>query len=132
MITVDTNVLARAILDDDEIQSPLAQKKINKLLATEGIYVSAFTILELAWLMKMKKKSRQEIYEVFSHFLNAKSTEVGHRAIVERALELYRKGKVSFADCMILADSNENSSSGVVTFDHDFAQYDNVQLIAKK
>lgn len=132
MITVDTNVLARALLNDDEVQSPLARKKIDSLLSQDGIYISAFTILEVAWVMKIKKKSKKEIYEIISYLLNSKGIHIGNRSVVESALEYYGDSKISFADCMILADSNENSVQGIVTFDKEFSKYESVHLVGKK
>ncbi len=62
MISVDTNVLARAVLNDDAIQSPIAREHFRKILKKDEIFVSSFAILELAWLMKVKKNQKILFY----------------------------------------------------------------------
>ena len=47
MIAIDTNVLARSILNDDEVQSKLAKEKIRSFLEKGGVFVPSVCVLEL-------------------------------------------------------------------------------------
>src|SRR3546814_2135236 len=46
---VDTNVLARFMLDDDSVQSPIARD-----LVKAGVFVSLTVLLELGWLLQSR------------------------------------------------------------------------------
>ena len=86
MISLDTNVLARSILNDDEIQSPLAKEKIRKILKREEIFISSFVVMELVWLMKVKKKSKELITSVLNSLLNTTGITIGSDKTVRLAL----------------------------------------------
>ncbi len=49
MKAVDTNVLARFMLDDDPVQSPLARD-----LVEAGVFVPLTVLLELGWLLQSR------------------------------------------------------------------------------
>lgn len=49
MKAVDTNILARFMLDDDPVQSPLARD-----LVKAGVFVPLTVLLELGWLLQSR------------------------------------------------------------------------------
>lgn len=49
MKAVDTNVLARFMLDDDPVQSPIARD-----LVKAGVFVPLTVLLELGWLLQSR------------------------------------------------------------------------------
>ena len=53
MIALDTNVLVRFLVEDDEAQSGRAKKIIEKALSEEEqIFVPDLILVETAWVMK--------------------------------------------------------------------------------
>ena len=54
MIALDTNVLARAFLQDDSVQSPDAVRVIQELADQEGVFVASSVLLELVWVLRKK------------------------------------------------------------------------------
>jgi predicted nucleic-acid-binding protein len=46
---IDTNIVARALLDDDPVQSPVARRILD-----EGAFVSLTVLLETAWLLRSR------------------------------------------------------------------------------
>lgn len=122
MNTVDTNILVRAFLKDDPDQSPKAQKLLEKLTASDGIFVSCFTLIELSWILRTKKKTRIETYETIRNLMETDGVTVGNPAIVFAALEFFKTLKIGFEDCLILAESLTSGSSKLHTFDKEFSK----------
>ena len=55
MIGLDTNVLARFLLDDDVEQSPAARKAIQRVIAAgERLAICAPMFLELEWVLRSR------------------------------------------------------------------------------
>ena len=54
MISVDTNILARVISEDDEKQSKISKKFLLEHAQKGDLYISSYVVLELAWLLKSK------------------------------------------------------------------------------
>ena len=77
MIGIDTNVLARSILNDDEEQSPLAKERIRKLINLDGLFIASYTLVELVWIMTIKKKSKKDIVLVLKSLLETKGIFIG-------------------------------------------------------
>jgi predicted nucleic-acid-binding protein len=119
MIAVDTNVLARAILNDDTIQSRIAKQLLSNLGASDSLYVSPFVVMELAWLLRSKGFKRTEIVPVLQQILESDGVEFGKKNILIAALDLYRKNNISFSDCLIAADGHLSANAKTATFDDD-------------
>ncbi len=54
MISVDTNVLIRAVLEDDLLQAAKAKSLMKEASESKKLYVSSYAILEMAWVLKVK------------------------------------------------------------------------------
>jgi predicted nucleic-acid-binding protein len=52
MIGIDTNVLIRYIMQDDEAQSPLANSLIESASPSNRIYLSILVTIETIWVLK--------------------------------------------------------------------------------
>ncbi|MFY9589267.1 type II toxin-antitoxin system VapC family toxin [Rickettsia endosymbiont of Halotydeus destructor] len=113
MIGIDTNILVRAFLEDDAVQAQTAQA----FLKNNSIFISSYAILEFAWVLKVKKFTRKEIYDAIITLVDSPSLTIGQREVITTALEKYSKGKADFGDYMIIAEGEQCSSRRFVTFD---------------
>src|SRR5260363_266876 len=104
MIGVDTNVLVRAVFEDHPKESPLAQQFLKQTAKDKKLFVSSYAVLEMVWVLKVKQRSRQEIYEAVLDLLDSPGIMVGQREVVMSALEKYIKGKADFGDYLILSE----------------------------
>lgn len=120
MISVDTNVLARAILNDDKTQSSIAKKLLSNLGASQKLYVSSYVIMELTWLLRSKGFKRTDILPVLERLLESEGVEFGKKNTLITAIDLYRKNNISFSDCLIAADGHLSANAKTATFDEDF------------
>ena len=132
MISIDTNVLLRYLLDDDKVQSKKASKVIN---GAERILVTDIVLVEAIWTLKGKKYQLDK--EGIIHLINALFEEPNiifeDSQTVWRALNDFRKSKpikvgnkyktADFSDALIVNKAKyfsaiENEKlNGVYTFD---------------
>jgi len=84
-----------------------------------GMVVSAFAILELAWVLKAKKVPRREIAHAIRTLIGAGGVEVTHGGVLLEALERFEGGSADLAECLIHADGQSAGAGTFVTFDRD-------------
>jgi len=107
---VDTNILVRAMLDDDEMQSPVA----NRILQGE-IFVPLTVLLETGWVLKSNAAlGRTQIAEMLITFIQLPNVQVDDPDGVLAALMAYAKGG-DFADHLHLVAAK--GVEAFVTFD---------------
>ena len=117
MISVDTNILLRAVLEDDLSQSQIARVFLEEACRENKLFISSFAILEMVWILKMKKRSREQICESILDLVDSPGIVIGNREIVIRAVEKYSHGKADFGDYMILSEGECFGSKQMVSFD---------------
>ncbi len=117
MISVDTNILVRAFLGDDEIQSSKAQKFIEIASSKKKLFISSYALLEFVWVLKVKKFTREEIYDAIINLIDAEGITIGQREVVLDAAEKYIKGKADFGDYMIMSEGEKRGAHEIKTFD---------------
>ena len=122
MIGCDTNILVRAVLDDHPKESQLAKQFLKKISHGKKLFISTYAILELVWVLKVKKYSRHDIYESVLDLLDSPGIVVAQREVVVSALEMYIKGKADFGDYLILAEGELYDAPKLASFDKIFCK----------
>ena len=118
MIGLDTNVLARYIMQDDPKQALKATKLVESLTHTEPGFVTLVTMVELFWVLSSAfELSRGQIVEAFDGMIRAKQLVVEQRDQVVRALRAYGSSSADFADCLIERTATAAGCDKVMTFD---------------
>lgn len=128
MIVADTNVWARAYLNDDVSQTRKARKALVEARSKGGVFVPLIVMAELAWVLRSKWK-RDRVLGTLENLLQTRGVTVENPALVQDALEASRAGKGGFADQLIAQVGFANSATEVVTFDSDFAKAAKVRLL---
>jgi len=112
-VTADTNVLVRAITEDDEQQSRAAQATLKK---AEVLAISIPTLCELVWVLAQGYKiSSGDIAEAIRRLINAANVAV-NRPAAEAGLALLDMGG-DFADGVIAYEGNWLGADTFVSFD---------------
>ncbi len=112
-ITVDTNILVRAVVRDDEKQARAATKLLKE---ADLIAVSLPCLCELVWVLrKVYHFGQQDIFAALDALLNA-SNVVVNRPAVDAGLELLRTGG-DFADGLIAYEGNWLGGETFISFD---------------
>lgn len=117
MIGIDTNILVRAYLEDDDLQSKEAQEFLKNEANKRGIFISSYAILEFVWVLKVKKFNRKSIYDAVIILCDSSGITIGNREVVLSALDKYKKGGADFGDYMIVAEGEQNNTQKIKTFD---------------
>ena len=124
MIGADTNILVRVYLEDNPSEAALAKKWLRKAVSKKQLFLSSYAILEMVWVLKTKRRSREEIVEAVSDLIDSPGIVVGRREVLAAALEKYSKGKADFGDYLILAEGEEYRANGLATFDQQLIDDD--------
>jgi predicted nucleic-acid-binding protein len=127
---LDTNVLARYLLQDDSLQSPIADRIIEQLTPQEPGWIGIATILELVWVLNRQNRVRRAaMANILMQLLTREEIVVEQAELVQRALLQFQNGKADFADCLIAASAKAAGCSRTVTFDRDAARDAGMELI---
>lgn len=130
MTGLDTNVLARYLLQDDSLQSPIADRIIEQLTPQEPGWIGIATILELVWVLNRQNRVRRAaMANILMQLLTREEIVVEQAELVQRALLQFQNGKADFADCLIAASAKAAGCSRTVTFDRDAARDAGMELI---
>lgn len=134
MIGVDTNVLARYILEDDPVWSVRATQFIdNECTPERPGYINLVVLAELVWLLRQQQDfSRDKITTVIQEFMEADNLVIAETALVERVLKQYKDGKADFADCLIVELNQVAAAMPTVTIDKKAALHKGFQHISRR
>ncbi len=119
MIALDTNILVRLLLHDDEAQARAAERIVVRA-RREGteIFVSDIVLCELVWVLTRRARlSRADIAGALEQLLRTELIVVASAAAAENALAAYRTGTGDFADYFIREHATIAGATEVVTFD---------------
>ena len=119
MIGLDTNVLVRFLVRDDEAQFERARRLIRREAAAgEPVLIGLLVILEIERVLRSRYDlSKAEILTAFSGLLESVEISVEDESSLEQALFLWKDSNVQFADCLIGARNTTLSCRGTATFD---------------
>jgi len=112
-ISVDTNVLVRAVLQDDAKQGRAASKLLQEALL---IAVSLPSLCELVWVLRRGAKLSNEDVAVTLRDLLAADKVVMNRPAVEAGLAVLEAGG-DFADGIIAYEGNWLGGETFASFD---------------
>lgn len=122
MISIDTNVLLRCLIDDDTAQDQMARDFFKKACLTEGLFISSFVIIETIWVLRVKKVKRLIISEMIEALLHTPQIVFSNYETICLALRMYKSGRADFCDYMLLQDSLYHQIYELKTFDQAFAK----------
>lgn len=119
MLGIDTNVLVRFLVRDDEAQFEKARKLIKREIAAgRCVFVSHLVILETEWVLRSRYGlPKKLIIEAISGLLNAADVRFEDEPAVEEALFLWKDTTADFADCLIGAKNRRLGCRATATFD---------------
>jgi predicted nucleic-acid-binding protein len=121
MIVADTNVWARAYLNDDAPQAQKARKALVEARSKGGVFVPLIVMAELAWVLRSRWE-RERVLVTLANLLQTRGVTVESPALVQDALEASRTGRGGFADQLIAQVGFANGATEIVTFDDKFAK----------
>lgn len=116
MIALDTNVIVRALTQDQPAQA----RKAAALLRSDALHVSKTVLVEVEWVLrKAYGFPADRIHDALVRFVGLNGLSVEDRPAVVRALDWHARG-LDFADALHLASSA--AASAFATFDGALAR----------
>jgi len=130
MIGIDTNVLVRLAMRDDEEQAALAERFFSDLTRSDPGFVSLATMLETVWtLERTYRQSLPSISRFVYGLLAAEEIVVQAPDVVRRAVAHAIDAKVGFADGVISLLGIDADCDYTVTFDKKAAGLPGMKLL---
>ncbi|MBU0710454.1 type II toxin-antitoxin system VapC family toxin [bacterium] len=119
MIAVDTNILVRFFVRDDERQYQQAAKLLcSSEDSGESIYVSTIVLVELVWVLKGGYKVlKSDICKTLSVLLTNQLFVFANAKMVRDTLNKYQSGNCDFADYLIALEGIKEQARTTFTFD---------------
>ena len=133
MPALDTNVLVRYVVQDDEVQLASSRRLIRKCVAdAQTLFVPVTVALELEWVLRTSfGYVKDEVMAVLSNLFSAAEMTFESERALEVALQLYRKGPADFADCLHIALAAQAGELPLWTFDKGAAKVSGAQSIGR-
>jgi len=129
MLTADTNVWARALLNDDRRQTRKARSALAQARSADGVFVPLIVFAELSWVLRGRWE-RERVLNALDGLLRARGVTVESPTVARKALEAARNGAVGLADHLIAEISFEAGVKEIITFDKTFGRMTRVRRLS--
>ena len=119
MLGIDTNVLVRFLVRDDQTQF----EKVRKLLKLEvsngrRVFINQLVLLETEWVLRSRYGlAKTQMLETISGLLDAPDVQLEDEPSIEEAVFVWRDANADFADCLIGARNRRLGCKATATFD---------------
>ena len=128
MLAADTNVWARAYLNDDLAQAGKARAALAEARSAGGVFVPLIVLAELSWVLR-SRWDRARIIDTIENLLQTRGVTVESSVLARKALEASRNGAVGFADHLMREIVFESGASEIITFDKAFGRLPRVRRL---
>ena len=119
---IDTNVLLRALLQDDQSQSPVAAGTFAQLTPDAPGFITQITLAETHWVLSRSLKlPRRECLTIMRRLFESEELEFDDAEGVGRAIALAENG-ADFGDALIQGAMELFGVTRTVTFDRRAAE----------
>lgn len=121
---IDTNVLVRYIVQDDEEQTQLAAHFLEKVCSNASpAFISGIVLCELVWVLESAYEySREEISDVLACILKVQQFHLHEPDVLWRSLRGYAQEGADFADHYIMHLNHQYGCDTTFTFDKKAAK----------
>jgi predicted nucleic-acid-binding protein len=121
MRIVDTNVLARMMLQDDPQQGAKAERLVRDAVERgESLQVPDVVLAEIFWVLRQKGLARHAILQAAIELLDNAAFEFENHERAAMAVGLWAEHNVDFTDAYLAAKSGLEGAEAVISFDSDF------------
>lgn len=131
MIALDTNVLVRILVRDDESQAARARRLVERCVETgDACLVSNPVLCELEWVLEsVYGASRLDVASAVRVLLTTPPFRVEDSELTHRALQAYSKGKGDLSDHLLSQVGRSRGARTTYTFDRDLRKAEGFTLL---
>lgn len=119
MLGIDTNILVRFLVQDDDAQFEKARKLIKReVSAGRRVFVNQLVLMETEWVLRSRYAvPKNQIIEAISGLLDSNDVKFEDEPVIEEALFIWKDSAADFADCLIGAKNRRLGCRATATFD---------------
>lgn len=128
---IDTNILIRILVKDDDIKRKACEKLLEKAKRKEVIlYILPVAIIEIVWVLeKYYKLDKNVIRELVEAILNTPELKCEMEGVFKKAIKSYEEKNIKFADAVMGYWGIERGFSIVYTYDEkDFKRIEGLEV----
>ena len=131
MIGIDTNLLVRLIVNDDERQSLAVERFIQEHSSSEDpCYISNIVLIEMVWVLESAYGfDRNSVADVLDRLLEVEQFDFDSPDEVAAAVDDFRYRGVEFADCLLGRTNIFAGCEHTITFDRKAAKLPGFKLL---
>jgi len=131
MIGIDTNVLLRLLVRDDDAQLRAAERFIGTHCSPDNPgFVSLVVVVETAWaLRRFYLYDRSQIAAALGSLLNVAELEVESAAEVRSAIADFATSAAGLVDCLVARTNVAAGCEYTITFDRKAAKLKGFELL---
>ena len=123
MIGLDTNILLRATLNDDPVQSVAAQQLLSSLGDERRGLVNLPVLMEFFWVLRSRYKlPHARLAAALRDLLEVANLEFEAFEVVGKALAAYETRAAEFPDMIVALQNLELGADSTFTFDRRAAK----------
>lgn len=129
--SLDTNILVRYIVKDDDRQSIVVAKLFEQhIRKSESLWVPVTVMLELEWVLRSRYKfSKADVIRAMSALLATFELEFESEGALEQALSSYEDGSADYAEYLHLALARKGDALPFLTFDEKASKASGAKLL---
>jgi len=129
MIGIDTNILVRYLVEDDEEQANHARTVVANFTPEKPGFISLVTLLETVWLLRRTYKvPRNDVLRTLAALLASQAIRIQEQVAVDRAITLAQQENCDLPDALVSVFGSECIYT--LTFDHKAATLPGMKLLA--
>ena len=128
---IDTNILVRFLVGDDELQAKKVYTIFKNSEANQSeLFVPLLVILELVWVLgSVYKIKRNDIIDSISDLLLMPILKFEQQSALQQFIYAAPKSSLDLSDLIIAHSAKEQGCKTVMTFDRKAAKYNLFELV---
>ncbi len=132
MIALDTNVLVRFLMRDDDKQARAVYARLKRAEADrESLFVPLLVVLETIWVLESAyEKTREEIVDALDELKDMSIFEFERREALQSFTTEARKCGTDLSDLLLALTAISCGCDAMLTFDKKAAKHPLFQLLA--
>ena len=127
---IDTNILVRFLVGDDELQAKKVYNIFKKAeLNKNELFVPLLVVLELIWVLEsVYDITRDKIIDSISELLLLPVLNFEHRPALQQFTQTAHENSYDLSDLIIAHSAKEQGCITVITFDRKASKYNLFEL----
>ena len=131
MKALDTNVLIRFLVKDDERQSEIVYRAFRQAeMDNNTFFVPLLVVLETLWVLEsVFNLARNDILDSMNEVLLMPILKFEAQATIQRFILVARENKIDLSDILIACSAKLSGCSSVLTFDKRASNFKYFEII---